>query len=178
MFQSRATDLKPGSPWRSTTLAPPQVLPRITGVKERRTNRNIVWSSLLSHHFMLYSAQKVPVKDTLAMTLVFIDTLGFKSQRPASQSVSEPEVSSRWPECYWGGERWRKRSSPAVLTTRANARWGAGQSATATRVVALLEQTGELATAGSRAHWPRAGAPGGDETTTWLGVHSYSHVYT
>ena len=44
---------------------------------------------------MPYSVQSAPVKDTLTMTLVFIDAVGFKSQRPASQSVSEPEVSDQ-----------------------------------------------------------------------------------
>ena len=44
---------------------------------------------------MPYSVQNAPVKDTLTLTLVFIDAVGFKSQRPSSQSVSEPEVSDQ-----------------------------------------------------------------------------------
>ena len=39
---------------------------------------------------MPYSVQNAPVKDTLTMTLIIIDAVGFKSQ-----SVSEPEVSDQ-----------------------------------------------------------------------------------
>ena len=44
---------------------------------------------------MPYSVQNAPVKDTLTMTLGFFDAVGFKSQRLASQSVSEPGVSNQ-----------------------------------------------------------------------------------
>ena len=61
MFQARETDLNPGLPSNATTLAPCLVLPRITGVKERRRSTSILLQKPFRSDF---SDQLMPILNT------------------------------------------------------------------------------------------------------------------